>query len=313
LAEAVLTGEAHRFLATLDDIFDRGHDLKKLYADLLEYMRDLWVIQVSPAPEKLIDLPGHEIERMQEQAGRSSRAALEHALDVLFREEPAVRLSPQPKLALEMAFFRIRQTRGALSIGTLISKLDELRRDVQGVGNEAPPSAGERSSGAAPAPGAAASGPARGGSPSTGPPPAGRRSAADPPERPTELEVAWQKITERIGASQPSLAAKLKRCCLRRGGAERVEIVASGNSFVDSTLRRDRHMAVLRKVCAEVFGGAPEVVVVAGDECGSRTSERRDRHQARVKETLNHPLVAEAIEIFNGKLVDVQVSQEVDK
>jgi DNA polymerase-3 subunit gamma/tau len=313
LAEAVLTGDALRFLTVLDEIYDRGHDLKKLFADLLEYVRDLWVIQTSSSPEKLLDLPAHEIELMKTQAGRSSGPALEHVLDILYREEASVRFSPQPKLALEMAFFRILQTRAVLSIDTLIAKLQDLRRDVQGADDDAAPMTGERSSGATAGPDTAASGSGRAGPSVEAQPPEGRRSAAPAPDRPADLEQAWQKITERIGTSQPSLAATLKRCCLKRGGAERVEIVATGNSFVGATLRRDRHMAILRKVCAEVFGGKPDVVVVAGDECSPSTSERRDRHQARVRETLNHPVVADAIEIFNGKLVDVKVSQEVDK
>ena len=92
-----------------------------------------------------------------------------------------------------------------------------------------------------------------------------------------------------------------------------MEIIAAGNSFVGATLKRDKHMAILRKACAEIFGGAPEVVVAAGEDCSASTHERRDRNQARVKETLNHPVVADAIEIFNGKLVDVTISKEVDK
>ena len=147
LAGAVLAGDALPFLATLDDIFDRGHDLKKLFADLLEYLRDLWVIQTSRSPEKLVDLPRHEIERMQEQAGRTPRFMLEHVLDTLFREEAAIRFSPQPKLALEMVFFKVLQTRAVLSIDTLITKLEDLRREVQGAADVSAPSTRERPSG----------------------------------------------------------------------------------------------------------------------------------------------------------------------
>ncbi|MGE5255034.1 MAG: DNA polymerase III subunit gamma/tau [Hyphomicrobiales bacterium] len=312
LADAVLTGEAARFLAALDDIFDRGHDLKKLFSDLLEYVRDLWVIQISPTPEKLVDLPGREIELMRDQPRRNSGPALEHVLDILYREEAAVRLSSQPKLALEMAFFKVLQTRAVLSIDTLIAKLQDLRRDVQGAADDASALTGEP-----PAAGVAGQDPAGSGAgrerSSVTAPLEDRHSAAASADRVTDLQAAWQKITERIAVSQPSLAAKLKRCCLKRGGAEQVEIATSGNSFIDSTLRRDKHMAILKKACAEVFGGSPEVTVAIGDECSMTTDERRDRYQARIKETLNHPLVADAIEIFDGKLVDVKVSQEVDK
>jgi DNA polymerase-3 subunit gamma/tau len=200
-----------------------------------------------------------------------------------------------------------------LSIDTLIAKLQDLRRDVQGADDDASSLTGERPAGAAAGQDSGVSRAGRQESSVTAPPPEDRRPAAASPDSPTDLQAAWQKITERIAVSQPSLAAKLNRCCLKRGGPEQVEIVASGNSFIDSTLRRDKHMAVLKKACAEVFGGTPEVIVAIGDECSLTTDERRDRNQARVKETLNHPVVADAIEIFDGKLVDVKVSQEVDK
>ncbi len=309
LAGAVLDGDAPAFLATLDAIFDRGHDLKKLYADLLEYLRDLWVIQNSRSPEKLVDLPGQEIALMRELAGRTPKSALEHALDLLFREESAVRFSPQPKLALEMAFFRVLQTRGVLSIDTLITRLEELRREVEGAATVCPAPTRDASTGGSGGPEASGG---RSGSERTDPPapaPANRRKA----EAASEPAAAWQQVVDRVAGVQPSLAATLRRCRLKQGGMERVEIVAAGNSFTVATLKRDKHMAILRKVCAEIFGGAPEVVVAAGEESRLTSHERRDRHQARVKETLNHPLVAEAIEIFNGKLVDVTISKEVEE
>jgi DNA polymerase-3 subunit gamma/tau len=313
LAGAVLAGDALQFLATLDDIFDRGHDLKKLFSDLLEYLRDLWVIQASRSPERLVDLPGHEIELMRGLAGRTPRPMLEHVLDILFREEVAVRLSPQTKLALEMVFFRLLQTRAALSIDTLIKKLEDLRREVQGPPVVCSPSTGERPRGASGGQEASEPQSSRDRSDPAAqtqgtPRPAGLASSPA-----ADLEAAWQRIVELVAGSQPSLAATLKRCCLKSGAAERVEIVASGNSFVGATLRRDKHAAILRKACAEVFGGTPEVVLASGEECSPSTNERRDRNQVRLKQTLNHPVVADAIEIFNGKLVDVTISKEVDK
>jgi DNA polymerase-3 subunit gamma/tau len=313
LAGAVLAGDPLQYLATVDDIFDRGHDLKKLYADLLEYLRDLWVVQASRAPEKLVDQPSREIELMRDQAGRTSRPMLEHVLDILFREEAAVRLSPQPKLALEMVFFKLLQTRAVLSIDTLITKLEDLRREVQGTAADFLPSNGGQPTGAS---SGRETPDARFGRDRPDPPAepqASRRTGGQASNSPADLEAAWQQVVERVAGIQPSLAATLKRCCLKKGGAERVEIAASGNSFVGASLKRDKHAAILRKACSDVFGGVPEVIVIAGEECSASTHERRDRNQARVKETLNHPVVADAIEIFNGKLVDVTISKEVDK
>jgi DNA polymerase-3 subunit gamma/tau len=315
LAGAILTGDPLRFLAILDDIYDCGHDLKKLFSDLLGYLRDLWVIQTSGSPEKLVDLPGHMIEQMRGQAEQTPRGALEQTLELLFREEAAVRLSPHPKLAIEMAFFRRMQMRGALSIDTLIAKLDDLRREVQGAG-PAPSPSGPRSAPPPPAGSArrdAGRGPDVPDLSGTRAASGEARSAGTRGDRASSGEASWQQVINAVAGRQPSLASTLKRCVLKQGGAERVEIQAPGNSFVAQKLKQEKNVAILQKACAEIYGGSPEVVVVAAAENGGSTAERRDRHHVRVNQTLSHPVIMDALDIFNGKVVDVKVSKEVDK
>jgi DNA polymerase-3 subunit gamma/tau len=316
LSEAILAGNAVRFLETLDLIFDRGYDIKKLFADFLDYLRDLWVVQTAQNASKLLDLPVHDIEMLERQAGQASRSDLQHVLDVLYREEAAVRFSSQPRLALEMAFFRILNTRPALPIDTLIAKLDDLRREVHGC-------AGERSSSTrgshSPESEPQSSFPSKRDGGQQGKIPKepvrsdmtrrnGSASAA-----PIDLEVGWQRIIESISHSHPSLAANLKKCCLRRVNPQRVEVVAPENQFTSLTLRREKNLSLLKKACSDVFGAQTDVAVAVGGECLSSVNERREHHQAVVKEALNHPLIAEAIEIFNGKLLDVQILKEGDE
>ncbi|TFG40810.1 MAG: hypothetical protein E4H48_07015 [Syntrophobacterales bacterium] len=72
-------------------------------------------------------------------------------------------------------------------------------------------------------------------------------------------------------------------------------------------------MALLKTVCAEVFGGAVDIVIAAGGAGGMNPQEKRERNHTLVQQALNHPLIADAIDIFNGKLVDVQILPEVNK
>jgi len=311
LAAAVLAGEPLPFLSTLEELFDRGHDIKKLFSDLLEYFRDLWVVQTSSEPVKVVDLPRHEIDVMQEQARQVSASSLQHILDILYREESAVRLSPQPKLALEMAFFRTLHSRAALSVDTLIRKLDDLRQEMDETADD-PARVARRPHRSRAGRGDESPDPIKEGRPAgASPPPAGNTSGEGAPA--DGLPAVLQNIAQVISRSHPSLAANLKKCCLRQADSSRVEIVAPPNQFVSSMLRRDKNLALLKKVCSDVFGGRPEVIVTADAECGSSSNERRDRNHTRVQETLNHPVVADAIEIFNGKLVDVQILKEVDQ
>ncbi len=316
LSEAVFAGNPVRFLETLDRIFDRGYDIKKLYTDFLDYLRDLWVIQAGQNPDKLVDLPSREIEMLQSQSGQVSRSDLLHVLDIFYREEAAVRLSPQPRLAMEMAFFKTMHSRTVLPIDALIAKLDDLRREIlgrSGAGTAAtqrprPPEAGSQSpfppksegDGLKPTPKESVR--------------AGMSVKKDPDAGTSEsLETSWQTIIESISSSHPSLAATLKKCCLRRLTPKRVEVVAPENQFTSVILRREKNLSLLKKVCGEVFGTETDVAVAVGTECASSINDRRERNQAVVKEALNHPLIAEAIEIFNGKLLDVQVLKEADE
>jgi DNA polymerase-3 subunit gamma/tau len=312
LASAVLAGEPLPFLSALDEFYDRGHDLKKLFSDLLECLRDLWVIQTTADPQTSIDLPTDEIDALAVQARQVSGAVLEHVLEILYREEPAVRLSPQPKLAIEMAFFRTLRTRAALSIDTLIRKLEDLRKEIGGAA-DIPAAPGPPAARADTGPAAEALGPAGPLPPTAAPASVAAPSSAEGAGAPVGLAAMWQDMAQTISRSHPSLGANLKKCWLRHADAERVEIIAPANQFVSAMLRREKNLAHLKKICADVFGGRPEVTVTVGDEGGASVDERRDRNQTQVREALNHPVVADAIEIFNGKLVDVKIRQEVDK
>ena len=314
LAEALLSGDATRFIGALDEMFDRGHDVKKLFSDLIEYFRNLMVLHTSREAHKLVDLPASEIDLMQQQAKRFPQTSLHQILEILFREEPAVRLSPQPKLALEMAFFRVLQAQPALSIDTLIQKLEDLRREVGGPSSPSGNTAGNRPQ---PPPAALAAPPSEGQGGRDAPRPV--RAAPPPPVSGTDrsaaesLEAAWQRVIDIIARQQPSLVANLKKCSLRGAEPGRLEIVPPANHYASGMLRRDKNLALLKQVCADVFGGAVDIVIAAGSEGGVNPQEKRERNHTLVQQALNHPLIADAIEIFNGKLVDVQILPEVNK
>ena len=105
----------------------------------------------------------------------------------------------------------------------------------------------------------------------------------------------------------------MKKCSLRGADPGRLEIVPPANHYASGMLRRDKHLALLKQVCADVFGGAVDIVIAAGGEGGLNSQEKRERNHTLVQQALNHPLIADAIEIFNGKLVDVQILPEVNK
>jgi DNA polymerase-3 subunit gamma/tau len=130
LADAILNRDVPAALSLIDEVYDHGHNLKELYGALLEHFRNLLVVRMSREAADLVDATDQERRRMAQSVREVSETHLSQLLDVLFREEATIRYSAQPRIALEMACFRMFQLRPSLPIETLIQKLDGLSRGV---------------------------------------------------------------------------------------------------------------------------------------------------------------------------------------
>ncbi len=306
---ALLDGDSRVVLQILDDLHDHGHDLKRFYFDLVEHFRNLVVVKLSRQADRLVDLPTHEIQRIRDQVAPVSAAHLNQLFDLLFREEPVIKFSSQTKIALEMASFRLLQARPALSIETLINQLDALRNDLTRTteGISAPPVNKQD-----PPASASLSNLSETDSDSSG-------AEAAPPDNPIaapvsgpgNLKSAWAKIKSIISADYPSLAANLIKCQLRQFDENRLVIEVTGNGFNLSMIQKSKNLEIIRRVCKEVFGKVMEIDVHASAESTVDTVKKKEDNQIK-SEALSHPLVAEALDIFDGKLMDVRILKEDD-
>jgi DNA polymerase-3 subunit gamma/tau len=254
LSAAIIGGKIPEILEILDNVYDRGHDMKRLYSTLVEHFRDLLIVKLGQKVSLLVDLPANEIERMQQQVKDLSAAYLNQIFDLLFKQEPIVKFSMQSKLALEMVFFKLLQLKPALPIEELIDKLDRLRSDIA----SSPATADQdRSESAArtktetPAARSAAtiqrpSRPAR----QTGT--ESDRTAEDPAAD-MDLDTAWHKIRETVFVTNPSLAANLSKSKLKQPDANRLQIEVIGNGFNLSMIQRPKHIDIIKKVCSDHF------------------------------------------------------------
>jgi DNA polymerase-3 subunit gamma/tau len=96
ISNAALKNDVAELLNRLDSVYDRGHDMKKLYADLLEHFRNLLVIKIGTHVNNLVGFPSHEIDMMHDQVKDVSAAYLNQIFDMLFREETTVKFSANP-------------------------------------------------------------------------------------------------------------------------------------------------------------------------------------------------------------------------
>jgi len=302
ISEAVFRQDVPALLEIVDDTYDKGHDMKRLYADLVQHARNMVVVKMGKNVDKLVDLPAHELDRIKDQVKDVPVVFLNHIFDFLFREEVTVKFSAQPKLALEMVLIKLFQTKPALPIEELITKLDTLQKTVYA----APP---QRAEGATESPVSTPSfkqkRPAASESPAVAEQTKPFGIGAEAEDK--DLELTWKKIVDIISDESPALATHLANSTLKTLTDGSLEIEVNGNGFNINMIKRKKNMAILSKVVSEYFGNEKKITVTGQLIPGSPNQEKKDMENRQKQDALNHPLVADAIEIFNGKVIDVKI------
>jgi len=301
ISKAVLNGDIPKVLDILDEIYSGGHDMKKLYADLIEHFRNLLVVKMGKKIDKLVDIPSHEIELMLDQVNGISVTFLNQIFDLLFQEEVTIGHSTQPKLAIEMVFIKMFQIKPALPIDVLIEKLDNLRKDIDETRTDfrdtenRPVQQGDTE-----------------GSQVTSIKATGTAESITPFEKtpfdPNEsIDRTWKRFLSILSDKYPSLAALLANSTMKRLADQRLEIEVNGNDFNINMVMKDKNTAIIKKVCKDFFGQEMDVIITAERRQNNENQQKKSRDSRLKQEALSHPLITDAVEIFNGKVVDVKI------
>jgi DNA polymerase-3 subunit gamma/tau len=300
LSRKIISKDAASLLDIINDAHARGYDLKKLYAELIENFRNLLVAKISKQVEKLVDLPSHEIDILQNLVKETSPLFLNQVIHVLFKEEAFIRFSSQPRIALEMALIKLVQIVPALPIDTLIQKIDALRtdasKDLKGSfenrkekGAKNNPSLGKETV------------------VSTDPSPKNEPSDAANSRPETDLKDKWQQVLDSLSIKYPSLYASLSNSTLCQKGDFSLEIEVNGTAYHQQLVQRTKNMAIIKKTCEGIFGNDMDLVIKQSERSKNENNVRTYSKQKIEKEALQHPLVSDAVKIFDGKILEVKV------
>jgi len=280
---------------------------------------------------------------LPEQVESASEPFLSQILSTLFEEEQTIRFSSRPKLALEMIFIKIFQIKPALSINTLIAKLDDLKTDILKTGDSGPltslsnqietPQKDDRSPNNDIDPylnkmqateertGLSA------GAQSTekknfqnNPPDAYIDKAPQgPPETPSDinaalkytknegLDTSWANIKKIFEKDHPPIGACLKKSALKKLSEESMELEVSGTNFDINRIRKDKSMVIIRKIFRNYFGKRIEIVIEAKPDVKVDLKEKNDKENKLRKDARSHPVVEEAIKVLNPKNVNINI------
>ncbi|MDL2122674.1 MAG: DNA polymerase III subunit gamma/tau [Deltaproteobacteria bacterium] len=301
ISNAILRKDIPEALNVVDEIYARGYEMKKFYAEIIEHFRNLLVVKMGKNISKLINLPSHEIDLMQDQVQDISESYLNQIFDLLFKEEASIRLSAQPKLALEIAFIRLSQIKPVLPIDLLIEKLDDLKKNLPAIpanyevaeNEDALKYYSKGSQGISEEPADSTE---------------LKESCSSPSYNPDDnLEITWNKLLDIFSKNHPALAANLAKCSLKKLTKQNIELEVHGNGYNINMIKRDKNVAIIKEICSKFFEEKMNLTIKAKNKQNSEKKQGENQNNNLKQKALSHPLVTDAIEIFNGKVVDVEI------
>lgn len=309
-AQAIVDGDGGKLLLLVDELFNRGYDLRFFCHELLGHLRDLLICKVVQDPQPLLKGARIDLSTIKAQAAGVSVEELEFSLQILSRAEAEIRRSSFPRYVLEMALVRLSEVRRLQPLGAILERLEALEKRL---GAPAPePDLFTLKGGEVGHPRS----PVEGQRPETGDrrPEIPNQSAALSEAKglpsspvpslpsPVSLEAGWAKLKKELeGKGWPlaSLAERVKEVALE--GEALLLFVEGRSPIVKATLENGETLTRLETLVAEAFGQKLSV------EC--RSLEKGVKRRARPAASLGgskaseHPLVKEALELFEGHVV----------
>ncbi len=306
LARAVLEKKPQQALELLAQAADQGQQLGELVDQLLDYWRDLLVVNCAGSQAEVLSVSGPQREALQKQAASLSPDTILAGLDVLVSTRNRLRGSRHGRILLEMALVRLGRLEELVSLSQLAQLLNK------------------EGSGPAAAPGRAAAA-AAAAAPSRAPglpeaekkKPASEVAATQPagliPLAPENVPLIWQQVHNQVG---PLLASDLKKGTSLAISGPNTLVVRfpssynhPGNPFLDP-VRLGRVEEALRKITGQActlrqeYQGEEAAAASSGAPEESETPVSRSRRQR--EEALSQPLVRRAMEVLGAQIVHLE-------
>jgi DNA polymerase-3 subunit gamma/tau len=278
-SQAVVDGSSLGLLDLVEKLSDYGADYKNFARELLLHFREVLLLKIAPESTSLLAaVVPEERARLRPLAEAYSEEDLLRILDLLAKAEDDLRRSQDPRVTLELALLKMVQMRRLVPFAELVDRVERLAGGNPARARAEPPPRAQASAAAEAAP---------------APPAAAGRGAEG-------------VVASMLAACQarPSLAQPLRGATARlEGDVLTLEVVPDFAAFAGMHLDEYRDLAKAaagRTINVEIASGAAAAAEPAPPSPAEAKKERLRQEAER------EPAVQEALDLFDGKVVDVR-------
>jgi DNA polymerase-3 subunit gamma/tau len=339
---ALLRRDGGALLAEVEALYQRGQEMKRVAEEIVRHLRDVTVAKLVPSVP--LDLPEVEMKEVRAQAGAADATQLARLFDIAQRAVAEVKLSEQPRYALEVALLKGALLAPGVEVSALAARLEDLAAGSLLASPGPVPSSGAGSARAAApfgTPGCAAGSlPATSSRTATGnstnvptrPPTATSTPAAPPTPPPTAtstptptraaiptrddpsapLPDRWRAAVCEVEKVSPSTAPALKQGALlaMRDGEVALQF-PTGSHYA---AHAERKRAEVEGVFSRFFGRPTRLTLTAGPAAAAggpslAAEERAEREAraARLREAArSHPNIQDAAKALGAEIAKIE-------
>jgi DNA polymerase-3 subunit gamma/tau len=343
MIRAVTAQDSAAALAVIAQLLDQGHDLRAFCSDVVEYLRHMLVVSVTPPPEwpKLIEASSEDLTQIATDKGSLTPEQLQQIFAMFTQAEDTLRLSAHPRFVLETAAVKasrlLRQdsVKADQSLRMASSERPPLPRSEKaspqaGSTGSMPPGAPPRVTAPPPKPPTPSrSSPARGGASQAAR--TGSAKSQDAPAvavvkssvpapvvltRPMQaVELNWEQFQEEVSHTFPNIAPFLEmgRLVAIEGNLVMVGF-AKQATVARGMLEKPDNIQVLASLCERLSGQPVRLRIVELSETDPpgptmaqvRAAKEQEQKLVLFERAKAHPVVRQALEIFGAELADVR-------
>ncbi len=314
----VAARDAADLIRIIDELAARGFDMRRFLQELMEWIRGMMLVSVSPDLVALIPLAVEDRQLLTRRAVQFSRGRLQTLIETVIEAERELKQAVNPRYCMEAVALKMAQTADFDTLENLAVRLEELGRRIGGAAAVTPvpeptPAAVQTPSEPATATAEPADLPDA--------PPDAEESADDyleltgeePAATPSPPRDAWQEFVEEVKKRKIGLGSFLEHGRLTSRDDKGLVIgFTKANRFFLESAQEKHHLSILNEVAGRVFGNSFRVrLELVEGESGEEppAGGRKDTDLAKKKreEALKNPLVQEIIDAFGGQVLEVKI------
>jgi len=316
-SRAVFAGEVRGVLEIVARVDSFGYSMRQFCQELIDQFRGIAIVQAVGDAAGLLELSEAELTELALLSKGQTPVELQRHLTLLLKAETEMAHASFPRLVLEMALMKMATLRPAVPVQELLKRLAALEGSAPAAGRpEQAAGAAERpETRPASRPAVATAAPVREADPGHAP--------AAPPPAPAQGERApaadqgdlWGSLVRFVKSKKPMLGSELEQVYPVKVSRDLLEIGCLAGSYELRRMQDPEKIAELKALAQAHFGGAPAVRVAVLSSVPSGApptlSEKKSLDDAERAATLRreaeaHPLVAAAVELFDGEIAEVK-------